>query len=145
MHDVDRTVATIASRSWKEVIITDSPESSPSSNHLLLTDTLRLSLNAFVQRFLLDPSGIYLYLNPLPPPPQLVSVAFAKKSTGKMSSAPTPRKDDGDQTPRSKQDEQEESEQDRRARLRIGALGAARWILGMARSLPLMTTFLAHF
>ncbi|KAJ3517521.1 hypothetical protein NLJ89_g467 [Agrocybe chaxingu] len=127
-NDVDRSVSTIASKTWKETILTSSTEDSSSSKHLLLDENLRSSLNAFVQRATLDPSGVYLYLNPPAPPPPLVPVHVAKRSA-KSSASSTPRRDDGDQTPRSKMDEQEESEQDRKARLRIAALGAARSIL----------------
>ncbi|KAF9477335.1 hypothetical protein BDN70DRAFT_881303 [Pholiota conissans] len=133
-YDVDRQVLAIASKSWKETISTvESPGT------FFLTDKLQALLNAFIQRTALDPSGVYLYLNPLPPPPPAASNASKKGNVkmpgGKGSSVATPRKDDGDMTPRSKMDEQEESEPDRQARLRIGALGAARWIAGSMTTL----------
>ncbi|CAA7268465.1 unnamed protein product [Cyclocybe aegerita] len=134
-NDVDRSVSTIASKTWKETILTSSTEDSSSSKHLLLDENLRSSLNSFVQRATLDPSGVYLHLNPPAPPPPLVPAHVANRSA-KSSAASTPRRDDGDQTPRSKVDEQEESEQDRKARLRIAALGAARSILEATTTLP---------
>ncbi|KDR72553.1 hypothetical protein GALMADRAFT_752797 [Galerina marginata CBS 339.88] len=133
-HDVDRSVSAAASKSWKETILTESTEGSSPTKHLLLNDQLRSSLKVFVQRVVLDPGGVYAYLNPSPPPAP-ASVASMKRGSGKASAVSTPRRDDGDQTPRSKQDEQEESEQDRKARLRIGALGAARWLIGLTSKL----------
>ncbi|KAF8899801.1 hypothetical protein CPB84DRAFT_1780009 [Gymnopilus junonius] len=123
-YDVDRSVSGIASGSWKAIITTESTD----ADHLHLNENLFSFLNSFVQRVALDPAGVYNYLNPLPPPP-LPPTTSAKKGNAKLS---TPRRDDGDQTPRSKQDEQEESEQDRRARLRIAALGAIRWIVSIS-------------
>ena len=128
-HDVDRLVSTAASKSWNEVILTKEPSS---TSHLLLTQDLFSSLDVFIQRAALDPSGVFVSLNPLPPPAPPPVATSSKKGGGKVS---TPRKDDGDQTPRSKADEQEESDQDRNARLRIAALGAARWVLGSISSL----------
>ncbi|KAF8151620.1 hypothetical protein B0H34DRAFT_801324 [Crassisporium funariophilum] len=115
-HDVDRQVAAIAFKTWKDTVT--------------LHENLSSSLHLFVQRAILDPSGVYTYLNPVPPPAPLAPV---KRNAGKLSSVSTPG---GDQTPRLKIDEQEESKQDRRARLRIAALGAARWILGSTPTLP---------
>jgi len=109
-HDVDRQVAAIASKIWNETITSD--------------ETINTSLESFVQRAILDPSGVFTYLNPMPPPAPLPPV---KRVGGKVTAASTPG---GDQTPRSKVDEQEENEQDCRARFRIAALGASRWILG---------------
>ncbi|KAF8198654.1 hypothetical protein BJ912DRAFT_1055525 [Pholiota molesta] len=134
-HDVDRQVLIIASKSWRETI---SREESPGT--LLLTEKLQSLLNSFVQRTVLDPSGIYQYLNPLPPPPPPAVAGPSKKAGGRQlggkgSSVATPRKDDGDVTPRAKMDEQEENERDRQARLRISALGATRWIAGSTATL----------
>ncbi|KAF8970121.1 hypothetical protein BDZ97DRAFT_1792056 [Flammula alnicola] len=135
-HDVDRLVSITASKAWKETILTDPSQGSSSTSNLLLNESPRSSLNAFVERAVLDPSGVYAYLNPLPPPSQPAPMASHKRGIGRTSAISTPRKDDGDVTPRSKMDEQEESEQDRKARLRIGALGAIRWILGSTTDLP---------
>jgi hypothetical protein len=126
-HDVDRLVSTAASKSWNEIILTQEPSS---SRHLLLNEPLFSSLDAFIQKTALDPSSVYAYLNPAPPPAPPPLPASSKKGSARGSAISTPRKDDGDQTPRSKADEQEENEQDRKARLRIGALGAARWVIG---------------
>jgi E3 ubiquitin-protein ligase listerin len=138
-HDIDRAVATTALKAWEETIISPSDVeggSSSSDKHLVLDDNFLSSIGAFVQRTALDPSGIYEYLNPLPPivtggaPP-----GKKGQSGGKLSAVAMSHKDDSDTlTPRSKIDEQEESEQDRKARLRISALGVIRWIFSMSLS-----------
>lgn len=126
-HDVDRQVSTTATKVWKEIISTQE-----SSTTLLFTGKLQSMVSTFVQRVALDPTGVYEYLNPLPPPPQQTHATSNKrgphKPAGKGSAVSTPHHDEGDTTPRSKLDEQEESEPDRRARMRIGALGAIRWL-----------------
>jgi hypothetical protein len=136
-HDVDRAVAAMALKAWKETILSLSEAkegSSSSGEHLVLDDNFLSSIGAFVQRTALDPTGIYEYLNPSPPVATGVDLSWKKGKghpSGKLSAVATPRKDDsGTLTPRSKTDEQEESEQDRNARLRISALGAMRWIFG---------------
>ena len=133
-------MATAAAKAWEEAIILSSEVkegSSSSSKHLVLDDNFLSSIGAFVQRTALDPSGIYEYLNPLPPVATGDVLPPGKKGQlgGKSSAVATPRKDvSGALTPRSKTDEQEESEQDRKARLRISALGAMSWILSMSPS-----------
>lgn len=134
-HDVDRSVATIAHKSFKETILTEPTSADDSqllSNFFLLDDDTRFSLALFIQRTALDPAGIYLNLNPITPPaPPVVRPFQSKKGGARGSFESTPKRDDGgDQTPRTKVDEQEESEQDRKARLRISALGAAKYVLG---------------
>jgi hypothetical protein len=135
-HDVDRSVATVASKVWEKIVSTTPGDAATSGNRISLDDTTRSSLVSFIQRAALDPNGVYTSFNPVAPPPTLTVHPYqSKKGSIKGSQVSTPKRDDaGDQTPRSKIDEQEESEQDRVARLRIGALGAMRWLLG--RSSP---------
>ena len=135
-HDVDRSVATTALKAWKEVIPSPSEVgegSSSSGEQLVLDDNFLSSILAFVQRTALDPSGTYEYLNPLPPISTGGALPPGKK--GQLGGKSAVAKDDSDTlTSRFKTDEQEESEQDRKARLRISALGALRWILSMSLS-----------
>lgn len=139
-YDVDRAVAATALKAWKDAILSPSEVaegSSSSGEQLVLDDNFLSSIGAFVQRTVLDPSGIYEYLNPLPPIATASPFPPGKKGQprGKSSAVATPRKDDSDMlTPRSKTDEEEEDEQDRKARLRISALGAVRWIFSMSLS-----------
>ncbi len=133
-YDVDRSVAAISSRVWGKIVVPTSENAAGTSSAkpISLDDTTRSSLTSFIQRAALDPNGVYTSFNPVAPSaPSLMSHSHhSKKGSIKESQVPTPRRDDGDETPRSKIDEQEESEQDRTARLRIGALGALKWLLG---------------
>ncbi|KAJ6599995.1 hypothetical protein DFH09DRAFT_1355983 [Mycena vulgaris] len=76
------------------------------------------ALLAFVERTLMHPDALYTELNPpppvVPPPPSAV-----KRPTGVVEATPA----------RTKADEQDESETDRRARLRIAAFGALKYLL----------------
>jgi hypothetical protein len=115
-HDIDRSVAATAHKSWNGAVSAETDLEH--DGHLVLDQRFRPLLIAFVQRATLDPNGIYLYLNPAPP-----------------ISAPTPskkgmRKEDPEQAARSKAEELEENEPDRVARIRVGAFGAIRRILG---------------
>ncbi|CCM05109.1 uncharacterized protein FIBRA_07316 [Fibroporia radiculosa] len=115
-HDIDRPVAAIARESW-----THSVAFSPGSK-IALDRTLLSSLWEFVQRTALDPNGIYLYVNP----PQPVA---APPLSQKKSARPPPGRKEEETNTRTKTEEDEEDEQDRWARLRIGALGSAEWLL----------------
>ena len=94
-----------------------------SEGKVLLDATLFPRLWDFVQRTLLDPGGVHLYLNP--PQPVVPTPASSRKGSGRG----TPVRKDDETTSRPKADEDEEDEQDRNARLRVGAFGAAEWVL----------------
>lgn len=121
-HDIDRQVSTVARESWSLHI---SPVSS--NEKVWLNDTLFVSLCEFVQRTLLDPSGVYLYVYP---PQPVIAPPPARSQKGQGRSLPQRKDKDEDIGPRAKTEDDEEQEQDRRARLRIGALGSAEWISG---------------
>ncbi|KAK0452099.1 uncharacterized protein EV420DRAFT_1273820 [Desarmillaria tabescens] len=109
-HDVDRGVAASAVSSWRSF--------NDASGKLLLNDKengLFSCLGAFVYRTAMDPLAIYLDLNPLPPAPPPPT----KGASRKVEPEPTPRL---------KSEDLEEDEQDRKARIRVGAYGAIRWI-----------------
>lgn len=124
---------------------------------ITLTPPLLISLLKFAQRTVLDPQGLHTALNPTPvvPPfgalpqqgykstPQGKSVVRGKKG----SSTPQPQQkksgryvpppsDSPSPTPTSLPDRVtsdnvgEENDSDRAGRLRVGALGVVRWILG---------------
>ena len=113
-HDVDKAVASSAMKSWKD------PELRPDG----------AALFEFVQRTALDPAGTYAYLNPMQP-----SVAPPSHPGSKKRGPPPPSR--AVPEPRSKaEEENEENEQDRKARLRFGALGALRWMLESLDPLP---------
>lgn len=123
-HDVDRAVSASALRSWNATISKNNGE-----DQLTLDEHLLPPLLAFSQRASLDPNGVYLSLNPIPP-------AVSEPPTRASSGRPTPVRKDDEQSLRAKIDESDESEQDRKARLRMGAFGAIRWVLGVSSSLP---------
>lgn len=116
-HDVDRSVSVMALKSWTDAISFDSQQN---QNNLLLDSHFLPTLISFIQRTILDPDGAYFHLNPSPP------VAPAPQRKGI-------RQEDLDVAARSKAEEVEEEEQDRKARLRVGGLGALRHILGTQR------------
>jgi hypothetical protein len=124
-HDIDRTVATLALKSWDTTISISNQEV---PKNLVLDDHLLPHLLSFVQRTLLDPSGVYSYLNPTPP---VIPPTPPKRVPGRPTPVVSVRKEDAEQNLRSKADELEESDQDRKARLRVGAFGAIKWVLGV--------------
>ncbi|KAI9062239.1 hypothetical protein FKP32DRAFT_1593812 [Trametes sanguinea] len=124
-HDVDRQVSSFARESWSRYV----SAAQSSDNKLLLDGPLFSSLWEFIQRTLLDPAGVYLYLNP--PQPVISTPASSRKGSGRG----TPVRKDEDLSTRPKSDEEEENEQDRKARLRIGAFGATEWVLNARISL----------
>lgn len=120
-YDIDRQVSTLARQSWSFYV-----SLAPSNTKITLDETLLPLLCDFIQRTILDPNGVYLYVNP--PQPVLPPLARDKKGLGR----PLPRKDKeediGSPGSRTRMEEDDEQELDRRARLRIGAFGSAEWI-----------------
>ncbi|KAI0698055.1 hypothetical protein C8T65DRAFT_661197 [Cerioporus squamosus] len=117
VHDVDRQVSSYARESWMRYVST----ASASDDKLVLDSTLLPSLWEFVQRTLLDPTG-----------PAIPTPAQSRKGSGRG----TPVRKDEEAGSRPKADEDEEKEQDRRARLRVGAFGATEWVLNAKFSEP---------
>ncbi|KAH9835414.1 uncharacterized protein C8Q71DRAFT_765758 [Rhodofomes roseus] len=117
-HDVDRQVSAFARESWIRCV-----SLAASSRPLTLDVELVQRLWNFVHRTLLDPGGVYLYVNP--PQPAAPNPPPGKKGA---KSPPAKRTQDED-SGRAKPEEEEESEGDRRARLRMGACGSAVWML----------------
>ncbi|KAI0634826.1 hypothetical protein C8Q77DRAFT_1277694 [Trametes polyzona] len=118
-HDVDRQVSSYARESWSRYVAT----TGTSEEKLVLDKALFPRVWEFVQRTLLDPAGVYLYLNP--PQPAIPTPAQSRKGSGRG----TPVRRDDEPTARPKADEDEEEEQDRKARMRVGAFGATEWVL----------------
>ncbi|KAG1837363.1 hypothetical protein DFJ58DRAFT_863015 [Suillus subalutaceus] len=112
-HDVDRQVSLMGQKSWSSITSPGVDGETPVNFEMLA------SIMEFLQRTLLDPSGVHLYLNPAapvaPPTPGI------KKPGGRfIPAAPS------EELESNKADE--ESDLDRNARLRFGALGAFRWL-----------------
>jgi hypothetical protein len=126
-HDIDRQVSTVAYRSWNDAICLPN---SQSPGKLVLDESLLQALLSFIQRALLDPIGIYVYLNPAPvtvatPPP--------RKTPGRPAPIVPVKREDSESS-RSKAEGEEENEHDKKARLRVGAFGALKWALGSSSS-----------
>ncbi|KAJ7753853.1 hypothetical protein B0H16DRAFT_1886878 [Mycena metata] len=106
-HDVDRGVAGVAAAAR---VPSDAPE-----------------LLAFLESALLTPDVLYAQLNPQPV--HLPERAVKARPTGV---APQPQRSE-----RGKSEEGDESAGDRRARIRIAALGALKWVLETSPTTPL--------
>ncbi|KAF9258177.1 hypothetical protein L218DRAFT_964691 [Marasmius fiardii PR-910] len=129
VHDIDRLVTNAAVESWRKLISTLGDDK--------LTGVLS-SLQAFVHRAALDPSGTYTYLNPpaptAPPPPASKKINAASRANGSRSSTP-------DVETRSKAEDVEENEQDRMARIRVGAFGSVGWLLDNHKAISTSVSF----
>ncbi|KAG6845000.1 hypothetical protein H0H87_001772 [Tephrocybe sp. NHM501043] len=120
-HDIEKSVASTALKSWADVLTFNV---SGQRDQLCIDDYYLSPLIAFVQRAILDPNGVYVYLNPPAP-----SAPAPPTKKGVRREEPEPA--------RSKAEELEESDMDRKARLRIGGLGAIRRIVEtLSTSLP---------
>ncbi|KAG1729725.1 hypothetical protein EDB19DRAFT_1641737 [Suillus lakei] len=112
-HDVDRQVSLQGKKSWSAII-------SPGiDGETLVNFEMLASIMEFLQRTLLDPAGVHLYLNP--PAPVAAPTPGIKKPSGRFIPV-APR----EELESNKADE--ESDLDRNARLRFGALSAFRWL-----------------
>ncbi|KDQ60057.1 hypothetical protein JAAARDRAFT_32435 [Jaapia argillacea MUCL 33604] len=120
-HDIDRQVSLYASKSWGEFVSV-----LPAPHKLELDRALLSPLVSFLQKTVLDPEGIYLSVNP---PQPVVSPPQTKKGGGKQTPTTQSRRREFEETPREAPGEDEEKIQDRKARLRIGALGAVKWLI----------------
>ena len=115
-HDIDRLVSASAHNSWSDAI-------GEGDRKLVLDES---SLLSFVQRTLLDPGSVYSYLNPTPP---IIAPPPSKKTPSRLVPSST-KKEESDVVSRAKGEGDDENEQDRKARLRVGAFGAIAWVLG---------------
>ncbi|KAF8268005.1 hypothetical protein EI94DRAFT_1728947 [Lactarius quietus] len=130
-RDAERPVALIAQRSWDAHVLL-----LPSSTNdaLVLEDTQMAALLAFAQRALIDPLALHAHLNPVQVP---VDILVPRTVRGRpvhppLAAAASPMRRAGDENASARArggESEEESEMDRKARLRIGALGALQWVL----------------
>ena len=148
-RDQDRHVAPVAQSSWDTHVSfapADTEAAADASSldqtvvkevgegeneKLVLDSTQMAALLVFVQRALLDPLALHANLNPVQVP---VDTSVPKTVRGKpVPTVPAmvqTRRTDSEPLTRAKGESDEESETDRKARLRIGALGALQWVLG---------------
>ena len=128
-RDPERLVALAAQRCWDAHVSVAPVDKEAGEDRKLMLDAAQMAaLFTFVQRALLDPLALHAYLNPVQVP---VEVAVPKTIRGRpVPVVPAAARADQEPPTRAKGEGEEEREVDRRARLRIGALGALQWILG---------------
>ncbi|KAJ4467014.1 hypothetical protein J3R30DRAFT_3579883 [Lentinula aciculospora] len=141
-HDIDPAVGSVLAESWRKFLGTSS-----SSN---------AQIQSYAQRAILDPGGLYAYLNPAPPPPPVSTPTPHKtKSQGNqkghttskgVKGKPPPTKPtpitatkvtiDNSKSPSLDeiQPDSLETDTDRDARIRVGGLGALAWVLSSTSS-----------
>lgn len=142
-EEIDRAIAISARRSW-DLVFCKPP---------IQDDDLDLGLNIpldsevldplikFVQRVLLSPADVYSELNPVQPSIEPILPPHAARSKGQGGSRQPirpakPIKDEDDSSHITEEDE--ELVDERNGRLRAGALGVLRWLLGESITLILM-------
>jgi E3 ubiquitin-protein ligase listerin len=145
--DIDRTVARESNRSWAKTIRWKHNGTGPDASILALEDDqLTEGLTNFACDALLAPDSLYLAIFP----PAVQSFSLNHHSTRRLPGrqAPIFRESVGVEIPR-KSELDEESEDDRRARLRAGSLGSLKWLLGitilLGASLVLYLTINSRF
>jgi hypothetical protein len=157
VHDIENSVAGIGKEAWDSFIRYPSPIPGQQSqdeggSYYVLNGTPRNAVFAFVQRAIMDPLEVYNYLNPpptstAPTPPVSANVKTQRFVAGGKGGAVSKQRQladaivaarrtgDEEEHIRSKTEAFDESEVDRKARLRIGGLGGLKWFLGEFRYL----------
>ena len=118
VHDIDKQVSIQARKAWNLAIVTKSEDQRGDPVYLLEERALD-QLADFSGRCLFDPQKVYLDLNPML---RQQNVESARNGQGVQLP-------DDDMAFRSKLEE-EESEDDRRSRIRVSAIGVLKWFLG---------------
>lgn len=132
-EDIDRAVTTAARRSW-DLIFHKRPSPDGDSDfelNIILDSELLDPLFEFVQRTLLYPSDVYAELNPVQPAAESVPPPHAVrgKSASKQPIRPVRPAVEDDESPRQTEEDEDRTEE-RNGRIRVGALGALRWLMG---------------
>jgi E3 ubiquitin-protein ligase listerin len=129
--DIDRQVATSARDSWTTSTAVVASEGITNPRKMTLGEhSLHRLWDLLVRRVLVDPSSMWAYVNPPPPPPPPPPPSAPRKG-GARNNQPIVNKraaTEDDAPERVKGDEEEENEEDRWARMRVGAFGAAEWV-----------------
>ena len=126
-HDVDRQAASSSKKAWQIGFSSSSPTSSLQILPTFIDPLLRFAKNA-----LCDPLALYLELNPVQSafvPSALPHYQSRDKGGAKRGTPPSAKLPETEETQRKAEDE-EENEDDRKARLRVGAFGILKWVLG---------------
>ncbi|KAG8958385.1 hypothetical protein FRC03_009184 [Tulasnella sp. 419] len=136
--DIDRLVSLKSKSSWDGVVSWETSADDEASSSVISLHTSHLSaILGFIQKAIMDP--ISLHASFLPPAPIAVLPLTPRGAANTKQIArtplPSPRTPDESTRP-AKLDADEEVEDDRRARYRISALGALKWIAETAPLLP---------
>ncbi|KAF9447824.1 hypothetical protein P691DRAFT_670660 [Macrolepiota fuliginosa MF-IS2] len=128
VHDVEKSVGSVGKEAWDSFIRYSQHGSGEETREAggrfyMLDATPKNLIFNFIQRTIMDPLGVYAYLNPppassAPTPPLAAAIAAARRSGTEEG-----------ETVRNKAEEYDESETDRRARLKIGGVGGLRWFV----------------
>ncbi len=129
-QDIDRHVALQARKSYDLAIIIQKDSAAPSSSALLFDSSSLSSIVRFIRRAVYHPIDLYSELNPVQPTIVAQPPATSRKGAARQALPPVIKKKPDISQSRSKAEEDEETEDDRRGRLRVGALGAIRRMLG---------------
>ncbi|KAJ3574319.1 hypothetical protein NP233_g1845 [Leucocoprinus birnbaumii] len=153
-HDIEKSVSNVGKDSWDSFVRLP-PDQTKEANtadnstnkSFLVEDSSRNAILSFVQRTILDPLSVYAYLNPppasnVPTPPDIPTPKNRRPGGSNKQSAASKHQQlaaaiaaarkggiEVGEPARSKTEEYEESETDRKARLRIGGLGSLQWFL----------------
>lgn len=127
--DIDRTVSREGKRSWARCVVWNYESDEEASSRTLSLGNAGLAegLSDFVSNALLAPDPLYLRIFPPAPPAPAAIIPHGRRIPGRQPIAP--RAVVEDESVRNPESE-EENEDDRRARLRAGALGSIKWLLG---------------
>lgn len=129
-QDMDRQVSLTARKAWDLLFLpwVANPAVQEWDDSMQpLDSTMVHPLFEFVKRSVYDPQGVYLELNPVQP-------TYVPPVHGTHGKGQRPQLLEEDPSSRTKPEEEEESEDDRNARIRTGGLGVIRWFLGVSLS-----------
>ncbi|TFY74718.1 hypothetical protein EWM64_g9295, partial [Hericium alpestre] len=125
-READRQLSLPVRESWDRTI---SLLPSASDQKLALQGSALAALLSFVQRAVLDPAGLYTYLNPVQ---TSVTQPVSRRVHGRLVPISQIKKDDDASEASQKAEADEENESDRNARFRVGGLGVLHWLLAEA-------------
>lgn len=119
-HDIENQISSIVLPSWEEKF---GPGVGTDTEGTLFIRETAPALISFVRQIIFDPLGAYSVVNPIQPSVNI--------NPGKKSAKPQPQVQVLPETPSA----DEELDAERKARLRAGALGSVKYILGMLSQL----------
>jgi hypothetical protein len=128
-HDIDIQVSSTSLPSWEGNF---GPGADPATEGALLIRGAAPALISFIRQVIFDPLGVYSMINPIQPSVDMKPV--------KKGAKPLPRVQAPPETPST----DEELDVERKARLRAGALGSVKYVLGMLNHSSLLGSIISH-